>query len=435
MRQNSSIFILVVSSLFFIGCNDLATGPESPASSDPEPTNSNLEIEAKGAFSGEGQAAKNVKIDFDAVVEAGEIPPPEKPLFENEPAPRREAAKLQRTCRYIHGTLGSDARFQICLPVEGWNGKLAVWAPGGAGSEVRGSLTFRPAALDQGYAFASTNLGFNPLTLTESENRAYEGERRTLQLTQYAKSRATTNYDGRRAERIYLAGWSYGAYITTRLLEEHPGVYDGGIRYSGANWIYQTLRAYAIWLRNWDERPVDPIMYDVGAELPRGGAYRLGQERGTETLWKNAVPIWTRFLTAGVSGIDPTYDPNGDGTVSPSEAIAWNADERPRQVRSRLKKTAVTGRLDTKMIAFSGLKDMVIPPSADRTYKRLVEEGKGGGEVALYLKPGVGHYHDFPAPLDGSGAPKGFYPEALQDLDRWVEEDIAPGTIDGLSPE
>lgn len=374
------------------------------------------------------------RIDYDSLVQAGEIPPPDRGYAAELDSSGRAALRLPRASRVVHGTMAGNADFEICLPLEGWNGRLVVWVPGGAGTEHQGGARIRPAALAQGYGYATTDLGLSLSTMADPANRFTQARPSAVRLTRYAERLAARHYGRGPPDRTYVAGHSYGAHLATRLMEEHPEIYDAGIRHAGLNWIYQATRALAIWLRHRDVRPVEPVMYDVGARLPNGFAYRLGQERGTEDRWEVAAPGWRRLLAALIPAVDPSYDPNGDGELSPGEIERWDADERPSGVAGRLAGTAVTGRLAGKMIAFAGLADVFSPPSTERAYQRLVRETGTGGRVVLYLEEGAGHRHGFPARLDPAGEPTGFWPEALRTLDRWVVRDEPPGEITGISP-
>ena len=60
--------------------------------------------------------------------------------------------------RYLHGVIPDDAKFQIALP-DAWNGKLAVYSRGFSGTELT-TGSFKPAALEMGYAFAASDEGF-----------------------------------------------------------------------------------------------------------------------------------------------------------------------------------------------------------------------------------------------------------------------------------
>lgn len=400
-------------------------GEDAGGSDAPEPP-------ARVAADVPGLAVDSVSIRYDSLLPAGEIPPPERRWAADLDAARRAAMRLSAPCRFVHGTIGDDADFEVCLPEEGWNGKLAIWAPGGAGSEFQGSAVLRPVALVQGYAYASTDLGFSLSTLDEPGNRVAEGERRALQLTRYARHLAGGYYGDRHVRRVYVAGHSYGGYLATRLLERAPELYEGGIRHAGTNSLYQSLRAMGIWLRHHGERPVNPVMYDVGARLPDGTGYRLGQERGTEELWEGAAPGWRTTLAAFLPAVDPGYDPDGDGRLSDAQLDAWDADARPAEVGAGLRELAVTGDLQDPMILYSGLADVFSPPSSERSYRALAKERVGAGRVALYLEPGVDHQHGFPVPLDPEGRPTGFWPEALAALDAWVDEGRQPGPVAGL---
>jgi len=80
--------------------------------------------------------------------------------------------------RYIHGIILDDAAFQILLPSK-WNGKTAIFTRGFSGTEFTAGA-FQAVALAKGYAFASSNEGWNRLTIKDHPEDSYYESRQRL---------------------------------------------------------------------------------------------------------------------------------------------------------------------------------------------------------------------------------------------------------------
>lgn len=132
---------------------------------------------------------------------------------------------LPVTC--YDGTLPRGALYLVCKPAV-WNGDLVIYAHGyvapGAplalpDDKVDGVPVYQIVA-QMGYAFATTSYRANGLVVPLAVD----------DLVKLA-ARATTHIG--QPDRVLLAGVSEGGLITTLAVEQHPGVFDGGLAACG----------------------------------------------------------------------------------------------------------------------------------------------------------------------------------------------------------
>jgi Tannase and feruloyl esterase len=152
--------------------------------------------------------------------------------------------------RYIHGVILDDAHFQILLPVL-WNGKVVIHTRGFSGMEFSIG-PFLPAALAKGYAFASSDEGWNRVTIKdEPEDTYYESRQRLMELTLYTNATVKEHY-GKASSRTLIIGGSNGGHHTKWMLEDFPNLYDGGIAGYGYNSQVSQWGGVATVIRNYN---------------------------------------------------------------------------------------------------------------------------------------------------------------------------------------
>jgi feruloyl esterase len=178
-------------------------------------------------------------IDLAERVEAGAFKPP-VPGF---PGLGANFSKLPAFCRVagsIHPTVDSDIRFELWLPVKGWNHRFMQTGNGGAaGSIVYGSLA---EPLLRGYAVANTDTGHeggggdfswaegHPQKIIDYDYRAVHD------LTVTGKAITTVGY-GVAPKKSYWVGCSTGGRQGLKEAERYPADYDAIIAGSPAsNW-------------------------------------------------------------------------------------------------------------------------------------------------------------------------------------------------------
>lgn len=355
--------------------------------------------------------------------------------------------------RYIHGTLG-DAEFQIALP-SAWNGKLLIGARGFSGDE-NSSGAFKTVGLQKGYAYALSDQGWFRFDIVDNpEDKYYESRRRILQLTNYTKALVARHY-GAKASRTFMVGGSNGGHNTKMMVEDYPGLYDGGVAGYGITSHLEWMGSNTRFVRNFDvfgsriadiiaARTADPgwdpattplsppltaaqleallDVYEMPAQV-QGLAFNIGRPPGSEYRWPPASPAWPLgqytailgYAETSVEKFDRFYDPNDDGELSVDEIKAWDPNASPPAVANDLRRFDNTGNLQRPIIIVHGSHDPIVAPGETAAYKQLVERrlGVAGARdvLAVYYIPGMGHGG---APYDASLAAQ------LDALEAWVD--------------
>jgi pimeloyl-ACP methyl ester carboxylesterase len=144
------------------------------------------------------------------------------------PSSAVQGSVVPGTCQ--DGVLPGGALSRICVPQQGWNGNLLVWAHGY--KAFNEPLTFTTLKLPDGssipdviqrmgYAFATTSYRTNGLAILPGTEDIRE------------LVRAFPLVSGRKAEKTFLAGASEGGIITTLLIEQSPELFDAGLAMCG----------------------------------------------------------------------------------------------------------------------------------------------------------------------------------------------------------
>jgi feruloyl esterase len=193
-----------------------------------------------------GLSVPNTTIAFAQLVPAGDFkipgaPPNERPLHDL-PAFCRVAAD-------ITAAPDSDIKFEVWLPVTGWNGKFQAVGNGGwAGAISYGELA---AALQSGYATASTNTGHDgsgsdaSFALGHPEKVTDFAWRAVHEMTLKAKALVAAFY-GKAPARSYWSGCSTGGKQGLKEAQKFPTDYDGIVAGAPANY-WTHLMAGDIW--------------------------------------------------------------------------------------------------------------------------------------------------------------------------------------------
>ncbi|HKE26167.1 MAG TPA: tannase/feruloyl esterase family alpha/beta hydrolase [Bryobacteraceae bacterium] len=327
--------------------------------------------------------------------------------------------------RYIHGVILDDAKFQILLPKE-WNGKVAIFTRGFSGTELI-TGEFQTVALTKGYAFASSNEGWNRSTIKDHpEDSYYESRQRLFELTLYTNETVKNHY-GRNPSRTLILGGSNGGHHTKWMLEDFPELYDGGIAGYGFNSQISQWGSIATLIRNYDviasriddiiarraanpewdpfTSPLSPPLtaaqlyalrniYDIPAELDNGFHYNVGRWEGSEAQWKSQYSGLVGYLRDSMPRFDPTFNPNG-GALTDDELGYWDPNRSPESVKRELRKLDLSGKLQRPLIIMHGKADPIVSPGETAAYQTLVEHVLGSAAaqevLAVYYIPGMGH--------------------------------------------
>jgi pimeloyl-ACP methyl ester carboxylesterase len=141
------------------------------------------------------------------------------------PAPARTA--IPGAC--VDGTLPSAALSRICVPSNGWNGALLVYAHGYVAPTLPiaiddpafGGTPLSSSIQSLGYAFATTSYRRNGLAILEGVDDIRE------------LVAAFPSVAGKVPSRSYLIGFSEGGLISTLLAERSPTLFNGVVAACG----------------------------------------------------------------------------------------------------------------------------------------------------------------------------------------------------------
>lgn len=427
----------------------------------------------------------NTAITTTETVAAGAFKSP-VPQF---PGMGADYSKLPAFCRVggsIKPTGDSDIRFELWLPIQGWNGRFMQTGNGGAaGSIVYSSL---PDPLTRGYAVANTDTGHqgmggdfswaagHPERLTDFAYRAVH------ELTIVGKA-ITVAYYGRSPEKSYWNGCSTGGRQGLKEAQRYPDDYDAVIAGSPAsNWTPLTALSVVIHnnlgpgklgigklgiLRQAALDACDTLdgVKDNVISRPDACHFDPGISQCREGQTKNCLSAdevaAARRIYAGV------IDSNGKvwipGTGPASEQL-WAAYATPQfDIGSSYFRYVVFGDADWdsttfdvdrdmpiaekvdggdytamdpdlsaffrhggKLITYHGTADGLIPYRNSVNYFDSVQAKLGKKAVnknaRLYVVPGMSHC---------SGGDGAFAIDWLSAMEDWVEEGRAPGPLPG----
>jgi pimeloyl-ACP methyl ester carboxylesterase len=362
--------------------------------------------------------------------------------------------------RYIHGVIPDDAKFQILLPVA-WNGKLVIFTRGFSGTELTAGA-FQAAAISKGYAFASSDEGWNRVTIKDRpQDSYYESRQRLVELTLYTKGLIQTHY-GRAAARTLLVGSSNGGHHTRWMIEDYPRMFDGGIAGFGFNSQVSQWGSAATVVRNYDviasriddiiarraskpswnpfaeklSPPLSPAqiqalrhLYNIPATLASGFAYDVGRWPGSETQWKSQYGALMGYLRDSLPRFDETFNPRG-APLTDDDIKQWDPSRSPAYIQRDLHRLDLSGDLARPIIVMHGTADNIVSPGETEGYKKLVEQRlgrKAAREVlAVYYIPGMGH---------GGAEFDELIPAQIDALEAWIDYRESGGKSGAPAPD
>lgn len=246
MRLLTIVTLLSVAGL--TACTEQAPPQQASAPAAPPPAAAVEPVKCEDLKS---ITVANATIALAETVAAGafQSPAPEFPGF------GADYSKLPAFCRVagsIAPTADSDIRFELWLPVDGWNGRFMQTGNGGAAGAIVYSSLADP--LSRGYAVANTDTGHqgamgdfawaagHPEKLTDYNWRAVH------ELTVTGKALATQHY-GKPPERSYWLGCSTGGRQGLKEAQRFPEDYDAIVAGAPAsNW--SPLMALSIQIQN-----------------------------------------------------------------------------------------------------------------------------------------------------------------------------------------
>ena len=290
-----------------------------------------------------------------------------------------------------------DSQFVIRLPRQ-WNGGLVVAGPPGVRRQYASDVIISDSVLAKGYAYASTDKG-------NSGGRIYadgvrpgdavaEWHTRLTELTVAAKDVLAQRYH-REPRRTYVAGFSAAGYMARWQLENRPGLYDGGVAWSGVlmtpdrnllSYLPTALRHY-------------PEYAATGSHDAHQALLDAGFPAGSEPTWAYSYRgFWDPFQRILREEIDPTYD--GDVLAGHPFCVPGSADcdadydlaSRPAHVREALERISLTGRIGKPLLQLQGTLDTAVTPRDSRLYASMVKSQGRGGLTRLYEVEGGTHF-------------------------------------------
>ncbi|MFD8232850.1 3-hydroxybutyrate oligomer hydrolase family protein [Streptomyces sp. NPDC059696] len=295
-----------------------------------------------------------------------------------------------------------DAQFVIRLP-DRWNGGLVVAGTPGNREQYANDRAIADWVLSRGYAYAATDKGnTGPAFYRDGEepgDAIAEWNSRLTQLTRAARVTAARHYH-RPPSRTLVTGMSNGGYLVRWQLENHPGLYDGGVDWEGTLWrtdgptlldfLPEALRTYPVYAAGGQE-----------ADGAHRALHAAGFPAGSEFLWPYHHKIyWDLTQRIYREELDPGFDGTAEaGTPfcapgTPACDADYDYAARPGEVRAAVQKIALTGRIGKPLITVHGTLDVLLPISQDSdVYARMVRQA-GRGSLHRYYRIEGGTHTD-----------------------------------------
>jgi hypothetical protein len=367
----------------------------------------------------------------------------------------------------IAGTMASNngARWVLRLPDQ-WNGRLVVAVAPGVSSEYSSDIIMSDYAVQNGYAYASTNKGHfarrpstadDPLACLASPpggpgantftygyqadlqpNEAYATWfKSTLDTTRLAKNAIIARY-GRQPAFTYLTGRSSGALTARRLLETDPEEFDAGIewaapyiaaignpRQSTAPLYNGASGAFAVGMKNFPEYRASgynqrsealEVLQSVGIPPDIFGSPTANSSRGS-WLETHYNLVWMGLQCGNVRLNDPSYT----GAIADYKYWERIHDFHPEKYLDAI---STTGNVQRPLISVHGTMDATAWIIGSRLYRAdVIAQGRSGLH-RLYEIQNAAHrdtYRDPPENFAEIEPILPHYVEAFEALVRWVE--------------
>ena len=290
-----------------------------------------------------------------------------------------------------------DAQFVIRMPRH-WNGGLVVAGPPGIRRQYASDVIISDTVLAKGYAYASTDKGNSgPLLYTDGQKPGdviTEWHSRVTELTIAAKKVLAQHYH-RKPRTTYIAGFSVAAYLARWQLENRPGLYDGGIAWSGVLITPERnlLSVLPTALRHY------PAFAATGSSVAHQALLEAGLPVGSEPTWEYSYrAFWDpiqRFLR---EELDPSYD--GDtqaghpfcASGSPACDADYDLNSRPQEVRDAISRVSLTGRIGKPLLQLQGTLDTAVTPRDSRHYNQMIANQGRRTMARLYEVEGGSHF-------------------------------------------
>jgi hypothetical protein len=363
----------------------------------------------------------------------------------------------------LTGSYATDERFVIRVP-DAWNGKLVVVGTPAFRSEFANDAIWGDFLLAHGYAYACSNKGipYNAVVETiansQSPSTAYpiafnlaglEAGKYTFRLGALAPNkksiegwnddffRLTINAQAyldkrfKHPTRTYAVGLSNGGAQVRSLLEQHPGLVDGGVDWSGVYWSpQQSILDYLPKFLTAMQAYIASGFTDAGAAaaiIAAGYPADLRGAAGHPSLWFDyyaGQPSFYADLTtfayallldpqatssiaaAGCTpnAVNPVQLPGTCDASGLAQPSARNAYVPSAGARAEIATFAHTGRIRQPLISIAGTDDMFITNANNATpYLNAVKAAGGSAQYWQFLVQGGTHVDTFANPTWGYG--------------------------------
>lgn len=335
------------------------------------------------------------------------------------------------------GKIG-QANALIRLPdAKHWNGKLMIGATPAVRTEQSLDLVLSDLVLQQGYAFAACDKATPGITLRDPARSIAEWPVVYAALTEVAQTTVREHY-GTSAARTYISGISNGGYVTRRMIETYPQLYDGGMEWEGAFWHSQgrhLLTTLPVYL---DDYPIYVNWRGDRTATERHQAYERLLEAGlhadSEPYWNEYFMIyWVVSLWLYGRNLDPEWAPfaqdwSNDWMRNPAPLARYPWRERADILATRIAPIQNTGVLRKPLLSVAGNWDCLVDfPHHAQAYADYVGQQGYGSNHRLYEIDRGNHVDGLLKSNRGRQQPvQPYYEAALHHLENWIERGLEP---------
>ncbi len=365
----------------------------------------------------------------------------------------------------------SDIRFEVWLPMSGWNGKLQTVGNGGyAGTIGYGAMA---TAVSAGYTAASTDTGHqggDPAFLMASADKLTDFAYRAIHETTVAAKAIIARHYGNAPRLSYFNGCSTGGRQALTAAQRYPADFDGIVAGAPANYTVH-MTAMQLYSGNVVRRdPASALPQAARDALHAAALAACDADDGVKDgIIEN--PLDCRVETKKVTALKPAqavaatriYDGLGRAFpgLAPGSELGWNGlsgDEpfgyalgfwryvvfkdpnwdpktlsletdlpKANQIASRAGIQAIDPNLNPfferggKLVMYHGWNDPLISPyNSVNYYKSVRDSTSGANSIRLFMMPGVNHCQG------GIGADTW---DKVKVLDEWRETGRAPSQV------